>query len=162
MPLPLAIPVAIGAYELAALAAASVAALWLASPQGREATSAAAEALSDAISKPRAAPIPLSPSIPRTCPQSKCDCGAILQRIVSVMTELRRRIAEMEVDEYGLFGIRPDKIPGIGSWPGHIQQFRNKQAQLRRLLNEATTMGCPIPLGAWQLATRNPPNRPHQ
>jgi len=162
MPLPLAIPIAIGAYELAALAAAAVAAAWLASPPGQEASRKTAQALSEALSKPKSVPIPLAPAIPRTCPRTECDdkCGPLLAKINKVMAELRRRITDMEIDEYNLYNTRPAATPGIGSWPGHLQQFRNKQAQLRRLLAEASTNGCPIPPGAWHLATRNPPKRP--
>ena len=161
MALPL-IPVAIGAYELLMLAVAAVATGWALSPKGQEAGRATARALSEALSRPRSVPVPIAPSIPQTCQQTKCDdrCGPLLQRINSAMVELSRRIAEMEVDKYHLYDIRPAALPGIGSWPGHIQAFRNKQAQLRRLLTEASTLGCPIPPGAWKLATRNPPTRP--
>ncbi len=163
MPVPLAVPAAVGIYELAALAAASITALWLASPQGRQATTAAANQLSEALSRPRSEPMPLAPSIPRACPRerdSEDKCGPLIQRIYRVMAELRRRIAEMEVDRYNLYEIRPQALPGIGSWPGHVLQFKLKQAHLRRLLQEASTYGCPTPAGAWKLATRNPPKHP--
>jgi hypothetical protein len=159
----MAVPlIAIGVYELAMLAAAGIAAGWAASRPGREATRKAAQALSEALSRPKSVPVPIAPSIPRTCPPAKCDdkCGPLLQRINRVMAEVQRRIAEMEVDKYHLYDIRPVAIPGIGSWPGHIQAFRSKQAQLRSLLTEAVTNGCPIPAGAWKLSSRNPPNRP--
>lgn len=163
MPLPLAIPVAIGAYELAALAVAAIAAVWVASPQGREASRSAAKALSEALSRPKAVPIPLSPSLPRKCSDTKdCEdrCGPITAQIIKVMAELTGRILDLEADKFGLYGIRPSALPGVGSWPGHIQQFQQKQAYLRRLLNQASAMGCPVPPGAWHLATRNPPKGP--
>jgi hypothetical protein len=162
MAFPLVIPVAIGAFELVGLAAVTIAGLWAASPQGQKAGRAGAQALSQALSKPQSIAVPIAPSIPRTCSEPNCDdrCGPLLAKIHQVMGQIRERIAAMEVDKYNLYRIRPAAIPGIGSWPGHIQQFRSKQAQLRRLLTEAGTNGCPIPPGAWLLASRNPPNRP--
>jgi hypothetical protein len=90
-----------------------------------------------------------------------CDkCGPLLDKINSLMAEIKRRRIDMRVDKEELYKIRPGKKPGIGSWPGHIQQFENKQAQLRTTLAKARENGCPVPPDADKTASEDPPSRP--
>ena len=158
---------------------AGATALFMATPQGREMTADALEGTADALDDLFDAPsqsstqsnsqsntqplaVPTSPSQTVTCTSAPDpSCVALLAKISSRMTELEKRLSDMETDKLGLFQIRPRAIPGKGSWPGHIDQFKGKQQNLRKMLDNATTLCCPIPRGAWHLATRNPPNRPH-
>jgi hypothetical protein len=70
------------------------------------------------------------------------ECETLQTQIRAVLNELKQRYAEMREDKYGLYPIRPARIPGVGSWPGHVQQFEDKQSQLRKLLNQSDTLGC--------------------
>ena len=73
------IPVAIGVYELCLLAAAGLATLFVASPQGQKATREAALQVADALEKARQKPqkapdkewFPVPPPISQTCPKEK-------------------------------------------------------------------------------------------
>ncbi|WP_155888451.1 hypothetical protein [Inquilinus limosus] len=94
---------------------------------------------------------------------STCDpdpCKRLGQEITGKRNELAKRYSDLLEDKYGLFALRPDGIPGVGSWDGHIQQFENKQANLRKSLNEASARGCGDQGDAWSWATREPPTRP--
>jgi RHS repeat-associated protein len=68
-------------------------------------------------------------------PECKEDCEALYRQIHGVLNELKKRYRDMREDRQDLFNTRPT---GINSWAGHQQQFRNRQATLRYLLNQAT------------------------
>jgi hypothetical protein len=91
-------------------------------------------------------------------PECKEDCEALYRQIHGVLNELKKRYRDMREDRQDLFNTRPT---GINSWAGHQQQFRNKQATLRYLLNQANQQGCyAYPGDAWSWATREPPMQP--
>jgi hypothetical protein len=105
------------------------------------------------------------PSAVQSCPVPKTtnpppDCREITAQIQARVTELKQRHMEMLADKHGLYPIRPAAKPPYGSWPGHIQQYRDKRANLRKLLGIARAKGCVIPPDAevWQNA--EPPASP--
>lgn len=87
----------------------------------------------------------------QSCPKARTDpaCPAIQQAIARALGELKKRYAEMRADAKELYPIRPRALPGIGSWPGHVQQYRGWQVNLRGKLQEAAVHGCPVPPDAW-------------
>lgn len=88
------------------------------------------------------------------------ECGDIVRRMQERTQELRQRFEEMLEDRHGLYAIRPAAKPPFGSWPGHLQQYVGKQANLIKLMTQAAAMGCPVPPDAEEWATRPPPLRP--
>jgi RHS repeat-associated protein len=81
------------------------------------------------------------------------DCASLIQKINSLVSELKRRYAEIIRDDLGL------PPTGPGSIAGHQQQFRNKQTRLRTLLNEANRKGCKgYNADAWHWATQPAPS----
>jgi uncharacterized protein (DUF1501 family) len=79
--------------------------------------------------------------------------------------ELQRRHDEMREDPESLFQNHrtvANAHPIYGSWDGHIQQFRAKQANLRKLINEYNALdNCPRLDGDhWRQASREPPSAP--
>lgn len=51
--------------------------------------------------------------------------------------------------------------PVWGSWEGHVDQYQGWQRGLRRLLNEARTLGCPKEVDdADKLSSQDPPSQP--
>jgi uncharacterized protein (DUF1501 family) len=98
-----------------------------------------------------------------TCQDPKCrDQG---KKIKQRRDELQRRHDEMREDPQSLFQNHraiADAHPVYGSWDGHIKQFRDKQKNLRKLIDEYNALdGCPRLEGDhWRQATRDPPSRP--
>lgn len=97
--------VAIGAWELAALAAAAVTAAFLATPQGQEATRQTAEGIADAIddianavddltsSGSKTDPIPVPVPLPRVkedCPKKKKKCPPCVPPVGTISFEVHR------------------------------------------------------------------------
>ena len=103
-------------------------------------------------------------------PSGSCrgpDCGKKLEEIYKFMNEIAEKIDEMLIDKCDLYNqaydVKNPSLPGAcgrTTWVGHEVQIQNLQRGLRRLLKEAEEMGCPIPPGAWPLATRPTPNQP--
>jgi len=87
------------------------------------------------------------------CPPT--DCEKLAEKIEQVRDELAKRADELTENQYNLPPTGPMSIGG------HQQQFRNKQTQLRNLLNDFNSNNCgggsPIPIDAWQYATRPTP-----
>ena len=82
------------------------------------------------------------------------DCDDLLAQIVARVAELAERA--------GALIRNPLNLPPTGpmSVAGHQQQFRNKQVNLRSMLNQWDTNGCGpgyLPQDAWQWATRPTP-----
>jgi hypothetical protein len=97
-----------------------------------------------------------------TTPCSDCqppDCKEAQRKIKKTRDELKKRYAEMRKDKIGMYKIHPEKTP-FGSWQGHIDQFIQKQKNLRKLIAEAQNNGCSIPGDAWKWATEKPPTKP--
>ena len=81
------------------------------------------------------------------------ECEDLLVQILARIAELARRAAELVANQHSL------PLRGPMSIEGHQQQFRNKQVNLRRLLNDWDTFGCgPPPRNAWRWATRSVPS----
>ena len=85
------------------------------------------------------------------------ECERLRDQIRSRVEELKFRYTDMLVDAHGLFQ-RP--LPGIGSWPGHVQQFEDKRRNLRKLIDEATNRGCAVPPEAFMWLIRPAPSKP--
>ncbi len=79
-------------------------------------------------------------------------CEELLVQILARMAELARRAAELVENRLNLPQSGPMSIEG------HQQQFRNKQTNLRRMLDQWNTNNCgPPPPNAWNWATRPTP-----
>lgn len=78
-------------------------------------------------------------------------CGPLNGDIRRVRDELEERYRELQIDKFDLFNkhfsrANPLYVDGgkVGSWEGHIDQFRQKQTNLRNNLIKARELGCPI------------------
>jgi len=86
------------------------------------------------------------------CENDDEDCSRLVAKIDSLVIELRKRYWDLKQDKLGL------PATGRMSIDGHVQQFQNKQAQLRRLLAEASTKRCAgYSNEAWSWATMSQP-----
>lgn len=99
-----------------------------------------------------------------SCRDPRCrDQGGKIKRR---RDELQKRYEELREDKYDLFRnhfaeSNPHPTPGVGSWQGHIRQFRAKQSNLRKEIEAYKRLGCPELQGDhWKQASRNPPTRP--
>lgn len=89
---------------------------------------------------------------------TKTDCSKLAKAINTVRNELAKRYNDIRMDKF--------KLPWFGrmSVKGHQDQFREKQTNLRKKLNEWNDNGCNKPGGpsyrddAWKWATRETPN----
>jgi uncharacterized protein (DUF1501 family) len=97
------------------------------------------------------------------CQDPKCrDQG---KKVKQRRDELQKRHDEMREDPQSLFKNHKtiaNAHPVYGSWDGHVQQFRAKQANLRKLIQEYNALdGCPRLDGDhWRQASREPPSAP--
>jgi len=99
------------------------------------------------------------------CKNKDDDCNKLLQEIYRYMNEITGRMSDLLADPLDLYnlaysGPNASLPPGSGSWQGHQHQVGGWQEGLRNLLNEAQKKGCPIPPGAWGLASRPIPSQP--
>lgn len=99
-----------------------------------------------------------------SCQDPRCrDQGGKIKRR---RDELQKRYEDLREDKYDLYRnhfseSNPHPIPGVGSWQGHVRQFRAKQSNLRKEIEKYKTMQCPELQGDhWKQASRNPPSRP--
>ncbi len=86
-----------------------------------------------------------------------CDedrCQKLREQIIARRNELENRYRAMEEDKWNL------PLTGPMSIGGHQQQFRDKQTNLRKLLNEFDTLGCKggLPADVWDWATKDAPS----
>jgi RHS repeat-associated protein len=105
------------------------------------------------------------PSAELNCPGDDDKCKAIQRAIYEAMTVLQGRIDDLLSDSWRLYDTahsvrNPAYPPEVGTWMGHIQQAQGWQNRLRNLIKKAVENGCPIPPGAWGLATRPLPSMP--
>ncbi len=98
-----------------------------------------------------------------TCQDPNCrDQG---NKVKKRRDELQKRHDEMREDPQNLFQNHrtiANAHPVYGSWDGHIKQFTDKQANLRKLIDEYNKLdNCPRLDGDhWKQATRKPPSAP--
>lgn len=95
------------------------------------------------------------------------ECAELRQEIYEFMNLISEKINDLLTDYCDLYSQAYDvvnqSLPGAcgkTTWVGHQQQVRDLQQGLRNRLKEAERKGCPIPAGAWELATRPVPNQP--
>jgi hypothetical protein len=140
---------------MGALAAATGIAVWGQTPAGKQATQQAAQGLANAVSRARTA-------VRDAVTDDTCeDCDPCRERNSEInrsVNELKKRHGDMLADKMDLFNTRPT---GPMSWQGHIDQFKQKQKNLRRQLNDAASQGCTPPGDAWSWASRQSPSRPN-
>lgn len=92
----------------------------------------------------------------KQCPDNSCQ--RFYDEIISLRNEIKARYAAMRVDKFDLYNTR---YAGKMSWLGHIQQFEQRQAELREVIAEANGAGClSYPDDAWYWATIQPPTQP--
>jgi len=86
-------------------------------------------------------PIEPGPIKPPEAEDDDC-CEEIYRKINAVSAELKTRFRRQKKNKSGSYPgeIRPDG--GMGSWDGHEQQIREKQRNLKKLLEEASELGC--------------------
>jgi len=96
----------------------------------------------------------------KTKDDQRSKCGDLIAKMRAYVEELKKREAEMLTDHFDLYKIRPNKIPGIGSWPGHQEQFRVKQNAIKNLIREARGNGCVVPPDVIEWVNKAPPDKP--
>lgn len=130
------------------------------------ATVAAAAVTHDAIEDARNTPVPMADSCSNCGPP---QCGPLNDEIRALRDELEGRHRDMRIDTYDLFNraysrSNPLFLPNgarIGSWEGHVDQFRQKQTRLRNKIAEARGLGCNIDTSdADRWGGISPPSRP--
>lgn len=85
-----------------------------------------------------------------TCPNDRC--AAILLDIDIAIAGLRYRYIAMLNDRYNLFenhNALCNGHPDYGSWQGHVDKYNGMKAWLRKLVDRAAALGCPIPPAAF-------------
>lgn len=100
------------------------------------------------------------------CPPPECD--ETIRRMRALRDELKRREAEMYVDQHRLYDVFLEKgpefrVPKHGHWTGHIKQFKEKQSSLRGELKLSKIMNCPQPSDledVWFWASKKPIDKP--
>ena len=101
---------------------------------------------------------------PKQCPTNNCD--DLLKQMYELMNKINGRIIEMLIDSDDLIHLAysvPNPAATNGNattWLGHVQQVKQKQRELQKLIVKALQQGCPIPGGAFELASRRIPNQP--
>lgn len=130
-------------------------------------TYVASEAISGAEEDAQATPVPTT-DVCTTCPPPP-GCGPLNDEIRALRDELEGRFRDMRIDSYDLFNqafsrstpLTLSNGARIGSWEGHVDQFRQKQTRLRRKTAEAREAGCPIDTpDADRWGSIDPPARP--
>jgi hypothetical protein len=93
------------------------------------------------------------PDVPQDMGGSQ-ECEDLLDKIQDRVNELKKRAADLKENKLNL----PEK--GEMSIQGHQQQFENKQANLRSMLDEWNSSGCGsgLPADAWSIATAPTPS----
>lgn len=91
-------------------------------------------------------------------PWGLCDpdrCDQLRNKINKLRNELAKRYGDLQMNIFDLPPMGPMSITG------HMQQFENKQTQLRKLLNDFDSQGCNggLPPDAWGWATRPLPGQ---
>lgn len=167
--MPLFIPVAIGAYELAVIGGGLLGALFLASPQGQEAVGeavdaagdlvggavegagnligsvASSQAQSDSQAQSGAPAVPVPGAQTQTC----SPCPPLLAAIDRLINSTR----PVDAGQSGLKGLKQrfcaQKYGRIGPtdprWVGEVTAIRSQQNGLRHAYYKAVKCGCPIP-----------------
>ena len=160
---------AVGAYELALLGAAALAAVFLASPPGQQAVKNTAQAISDLAQPADESDAPATPDAVQDCPYAKDDtndkCKEIYQQIYEAVNVVQSRINDLLDDKLDLYNQafdtpNPNLPPNSGTWLGHITQAQGWQNRLKNLIARAEAMGCPVPPDIKQLAYRDLPSQP--
>jgi hypothetical protein len=103
-------------------------------------------------------------------PSGSCkgpDCAKLIEKIYWFMGEITEKIDDLLIDKCDQYNEAYDVINpslpgkcGETTFVGHQIQIQDLQRGLRARLEEAKDKGCPIPPGAWALATRPIPNQP--
>jgi DNA-binding transcriptional MerR regulator len=115
-----------------------------------------------------------SGTVAATCATGNCppppECKELEDKIRERRNELKKRYDEMRKDEFDLYNnhlleSNPLYVDGvkIGSWNGHLRQFRQKQQSLRNAIKEAQDKKCPQgghPSDKWKWATEPSPSQP--
>ncbi len=119
--------------------------------------------LTAAFSPPKPLPAPPPVQAPTSTPGDPCK--DLQQLIYQAMNQVADRVGDLLDDNLDLYGTarsapNPSLPPGSGSWVGHLNQVEGWQNRLGNLISQAGKLGCPVPPGAWGLATRGLPSQP--
>jgi RHS repeat-associated protein len=89
------------------------------------------------------------------------SCCDLVTLIREIMKAIVKRYDDLRADKHFLYR-NPNPPPGVGTWHGHQQAFRNTQAQIRKVLNKFDTKNCKdhLPLGARRWSSQPTPQRP--
>lgn len=102
------------------------------------------------LTHPNSTPIP-TPGDPNQC-KNENNCQPRYNQISLLVSELKKRYSDLIQDKKGLPATGPMSIEG------HRQQFKNKQASLRNMLNAADVANCTgYQSDAWTWATIEAP-----
>jgi hypothetical protein len=166
----MAVVAGLSVWELAALAAAAVAAMFTATPQGQQAVKNTAQAISDLARPADESDAPATPDAVQDCPPAKDDtndnCKPIYEQIYKTVAELQDRKKALLVDDNDLYHQAYDKPnPALGSrtgsYLGHIHQAQGIKNRLRNLIAEAEGLWrCPVPLEIKKLLDEAIPDKP--
>ena len=87
------------------------------------------------------------------------DCTPYEDALQKAMRQVTNRYLALQLDESNLYCDAYDTpAPGkTGTWLGHLQQFRDRQAQLLAAIAAAEAAHCPVPAEAYVLANLPPP-----
>lgn len=97
--------------------------------------------------------------------RSNSSCQALWLNMESKVAELQFRYNDMLSDRYGLFFLARSTNPGgeltgKGTWNGHQKQYNQLRDQLKALVLEAKTRGCPIYPNSEYWMNKEPPTKP--
>jgi RHS repeat-associated protein len=92
-------------------------------------------------------------------------CPEIRRKILKHIEGMIEKYGEMLDDPLELFHRAYDSNPGgdligKGTWIGHVQRYEGLRVGLRRMVNEAESLGCSIPPEAYWWINNPPPTRP--
>ena len=78
--------------------------------------------------------------------------------------EIEEWIVAMEKKYWELQLNRNDLIngPSTGSWAGHISRYNGMKIRLRKLIDEAVSLGCTVPPKAYEILSRPVPSQSAQ
>lgn len=102
----------------------------------------------------RAAGAAIGSAIEDVClPESPCEKKR--REIEEWITAMEKKYLELQLDRNDLFG-----GPSTGTWEGHVSRYNGMKIRLRKLIDEAVSLGCIVPPKAYEILARPAPRIP--